>query len=226
MLFVSLLTFYRPKSEDLKGFQIDCDVDSFLYTTQDLHLSPYQPFSLIPFPVRSNSITSDNGMTWKPTPQQRESLNLQFPNVEFKLSQMPNFEFAVGGFSNKARILCFLPRLIAKSAKGRFKQFISNDKLAIWWEKIVYPAVREAVQNHSVAMMKIPQTFLEAREAARYTGGTFHSKGYELRTSVFPNLVLYMRQNVSNLRKNEGITYFDDFFFHIQMKSLKLSTFC
>lgn len=173
-----------------------------------------QSFSLIPYPIRSNSLRRHNHITI-------------FKNGKrYNLSQLPNFEFVIGGSDYKARVLCFLPNLVRKHERtNRYVQFVSNERLQVWWEKIVYPSYVEAVNNDAIMLMKIPSTFEEAERRSRQDGtGLLFTKGYEVPTAIFPNLVENMRSYTQKVAKY-GDHSFVGFFFHTFMKGLKIGIF-
>ncbi|CAG8838906.1 30300_t:CDS:2, partial [Gigaspora margarita] len=101
------------------------------------------------------------------------------------------------------------------------KTFLTNENLAIWYDEIFFPSLKD--QQHSTLdiIHHYPPTFKAYKLKSKKDSGYFFHHPYGLSPAILINLTNSMRLKI---RSNNNLSRFDNFFFHIYAKNLKLYT--
>ncbi|CAG8753368.1 3498_t:CDS:2, partial [Gigaspora rosea] len=193
--------------------QIFCklDFDSFLLNTTDL--------SIIERPIQFFCFTNH---MWNLDHHNHEYWNIEDNNniiKKVKLVNIPHFQLGQFGELGLFKILIFFPKMYTFGS--RKKTFLTDENLASWYDDIFFPSLISQQHSTPDIIHHYPSTFKAYKLKSKKDSGYFFHHAYGLSPAILMNITNSMRSKISS---NINLSKFDNFFFHIYAKNLKLYT--
>jgi len=193
--------------------QIFCklDFDSFLLNTTDL--------SIIERPIQFFCFTN---RMWNLDHHNHEYWNIEDNNniiKKVKLVNIPHFQLGQFGELGLFKILIFFPKMYTFGS--RKKTFLTDENLASWYDDIFFPSLISQQHSTPDIIHHYPSTFKAYKLKSKKDSGYFFHHAYGLSPAILMNITNSMRSKISS---NINLSKFDNFFFHIYAKNLKLYT--
>lgn len=180
------------------------DIDSVLLTSKNLDLC--RSMRLLPFPNRAAMLRKHNHLY----------VSADGHNIE--LYKVPHYEFGTAGTDSVIRILIFFPSLLGK-INGRNVNIVSAVNLERFYDECVLPALQKIVPNDVFCHYPLKYSILS--KVCTSERGTFTFPGYFIKNEYIQDFVACMR---SIIKENSALKEYEDFFFHLYAKNLKLLT--
>ncbi|CAG8477519.1 9182_t:CDS:2 [Dentiscutata heterogama] len=208
------ISFEEYKMVSLNEIDYYFDLDSFLLTISTLSFI-ISPISFFIYPNKMWNLKNHNHEYYSitnPSSQKDEKI---------RLCNIPHFLFAQLTFFTPLKILIFFPKMFNFKKRN---SFLVNNMFELWYDEIFYPALIQICSKD--ILHHIPTSFQSHYNLSKkITQNTYIYDSYSLDNEYLQNLVDIMRNNIrNNISKNPQLIVFEDFFFHIYAKNLKLST--
>ena len=214
----------RPVIINLEGFMEaqesvyskTLDIDSVMFNCKDFqHIQ--SDVSIIEFPNITSAITKNYlkpQLESDSIHQLENALGSSNPEPKF-LHQVPNFKLGSFGSNSLFQIHVFFPKL-RRFTKNRWVNYLKEEILARFYDEVVIPAMHAATPRYISQHYAL--TYEQAKVRARNLNGSYSYESKLLERAYvenfFDQVLLY----------SSCIDEFEDIFFHIHAKGIKLIT--
>ncbi|CAG8521977.1 18506_t:CDS:2 [Dentiscutata erythropus] len=203
------INFSEFKLDHPRKISFRYDIDSFLLTTYNLKIIK-----------KSIKFFCFTNVFWNLNRHNHEYCYVLVNNnirKHVKLVNVPHFQFAQFGDNGVFKILIFFP---SKYTDGSRNSFLQNEVLAIWYDEIFIPSLKE-IHCPLDILHHYPSTFRAYCLKSKNDSGYYNHSSYSLPNSFLFPLTETMR---AKIRSNDNLKQFEHFFYHIYAKNLKLDT--
>jgi hypothetical protein len=206
------ITFQMYQLTNTNNLNIRIDIDSIMWSGQDLPIE--QDMKFYPIPNRNATLTNNNYLTY-------QIYHCDYSQPIY-LYQIPNFEIGTTGPNSIFRILIFFPNLMRQhETNGRWINFVTSSNYQLFYDYVARPSLIQVLGES--ADIHLPINYETCYKLNQNHWNQIHFPGYLIPFTVVPAWIYKMKvmiESNSLLKK-----YFGNFFFHIYAKDLKLSLF-
>jgi hypothetical protein len=187
---------------NVENLVVSHDIDSVRVNAKELPV--LDDIKFFPFPNRYSTMDHDNKCCW------------HYHGEMIPLYQFPNMEFATSGKNSVFHIHIFFPKL-RRCKNSKWVNWMTRSQYESFYDNAVHPALVYSVGAD--AMDKYPASYRTAESNARNSKGNF---SYIARLIPHEILHKFFAQLRHIIDSGDGTIDFQEYFFHVHAKDLKL----